>query len=89
MHFIDIDFQSRGYKKGDVVALFVENSPEFFAIWLGLSKLGVVTAWINSNLKLEPLAHSIKVSKAKSTITSPSLLPSKSKKLKWYNIYWI
>jgi len=69
-------FKSRGYKKGDVVALFVENSPEFFAIWLGLSKLGVVTAWINSNLKLEPLAHSIKVSKAKSTITSPSLLPT-------------
>ncbi|KAE9555059.1 hypothetical protein FO519_001720 [Halicephalobus sp. NKZ332] len=69
-------FKSRGYKKGDVVALFAENSPEFFAIWLGLSKLGVITAWINSNLKLEPLAHSIKVSKAKSTITSPSLLPS-------------
>uniref|UniRef100_A0AC34F409 Uncharacterized protein n=1 Tax=Panagrolaimus sp. ES5 TaxID=591445 RepID=A0AC34F409_9BILA len=69
-------FKSQGYKKDDVVALFIENSPEFFALWLGLSKIGVITAWINSNLKLEPLGHSIKVAKVKCTITSPTLLPT-------------
>jgi solute carrier family 27 fatty acid transporter 1/4 len=69
-------FKSQGYKKDDVVALFIENSPEFIALWVGLSKIGVITAWINSNLKLEPLAHCINVAKVKCTITSPSLLPT-------------
>uniref|UniRef100_A0AC34RSE6 AMP-dependent synthetase/ligase domain-containing protein n=1 Tax=Panagrolaimus sp. JU765 TaxID=591449 RepID=A0AC34RSE6_9BILA len=67
-------YRGRGYKKDDVVALFVENSPEFLAIWLGLSKLGVITAWINTNLKMEQLGCLIKVSKAKSIITSSRLL---------------
>uniref|UniRef100_A0A8R1DT80 long-chain-fatty-acid--CoA ligase n=1 Tax=Caenorhabditis japonica TaxID=281687 RepID=A0A8R1DT80_CAEJA len=68
-------YVAEGYKMGDVVALFMENSIDFFAIWLGLSKIGVVSAFINSNLKLEPLAHSINVSKCKSCITNTSLLP--------------
>ncbi|CAD5229230.1 unnamed protein product [Bursaphelenchus okinawaensis] len=58
------------------VALFLENSADFFAIWLGLSKIGVVTAWINSNLKAEPLAHSIKVANTNIVVTSNSLLPT-------------
>ncbi|CAI5454641.1 unnamed protein product [Caenorhabditis angaria] len=69
-------YKSEGYRVGDVVALFMENSIDFFAIWLGFSKIGVVSAFINSNLKLEPLAHSINVSKCKSVITTPSLLPT-------------
>ncbi|KAK0402892.1 hypothetical protein QR680_016599 [Steinernema hermaphroditum] len=69
-------FQSIGYRKGDVVALYVENSAAFFAVWLGLSKVGIVTAWINSNLKLEPLAHSIKVSNCKCVVTTSTLLPT-------------
>jgi acyl-coenzyme A synthetase/AMP-(fatty) acid ligase len=32
-------FQRLGYKKDDVVALFMENSIEFVACWIGLSKL--------------------------------------------------
>jgi acyl-coenzyme A synthetase/AMP-(fatty) acid ligase len=46
------------------VALFMENKPEFVGIWLGLSKLGVITALVNTNLKNEPLLHSIDVAKA-------------------------
>lgn len=69
-------FDAEGYKNGDVVSLFMENSIDFFAIWLGLSKIGVVSAFINSNLKLEPLAHSIKVANSKCIITSNSLLPT-------------
>ncbi|CAI2356125.1 unnamed protein product [Caenorhabditis sp. 36 PRJEB53466] len=67
-------YAKEGYKLGDVVALFMDNSIDFFAIWLGLSKIGVVSAFINSNLKLEPLAHSINVSKCKSVITNSTLL---------------
>ncbi|KAI6244070.1 Protein CBR-ACS-22 [Aphelenchoides fujianensis] len=53
-------FKDAGHKPESVIAMFLENSADFFSIWLGLSKIGVTTAWINSNLKLEPLAHSIK-----------------------------
>lgn len=56
----------------------MDNSADFFALWLGLSKIGVITAWINSNLKMEPLIHSIKVSKCKSVVVAQSLLPSKN-----------
>ncbi|GMR46666.1 hypothetical protein PMAYCL1PPCAC_16861, partial [Pristionchus mayeri] len=72
-------FASQGYKHGDVVALFMENNIDFIAIWLGLSKIGVISAFINSNLKLEPLAHSINVAKCKSVITSTTLLPTLDK----------
>jgi solute carrier family 27 fatty acid transporter 1/4 len=44
-------------KKGDCVALFMENKPEYIGIWLGLSKLGVITALINTNLRTHSLKH--------------------------------
>lgn len=67
--------QSQGYKNGDVIALFLENCADFPVIWLGLSKIGVITSWVNINLKAEPLAHSISISKSVSVITSSTLLP--------------
>lgn len=63
-------------KKDDVVSLYLENGIEFLSCWLGLSKIGVITAWLNSNLKLEPLAHSIRVSKCKTVLTSRTLYPA-------------
>ena len=32
-------FYCQGYRRGDVVALFMENRPEYVCIWLGLSKV--------------------------------------------------
>jgi solute carrier family 27 fatty acid transporter 1/4 len=55
-------FKSLGLKRGDTVALFMESKPDYVCIWLGLSKIGVVTALINSNLRQAPLIHSIRVS---------------------------
>ena len=63
-------------KKGDCVALFMENHPENPGIWLGLSKIGVITALVNTNLKNEPLLHSINVAKAKYVIYGSSLTNS-------------
>ncbi len=57
--------RSRGVRQGDVVALLLENSPEFLMTWLGILKLGAVAALINTNLKGAPLAHSISIAKAK------------------------
>lgn len=50
-----------GFKKGDVVGLLMENRPEFVGIWLGMSKIGIVTALINYNQKSVSLVHSVKV----------------------------
>ena len=51
----------QGLGKGDVVALMMPNRPDYLAIWLGLSRLGVTTALINTNLRGDSLAHCLKV----------------------------
>ncbi|KAJ7372273.1 hypothetical protein OS493_019717 [Desmophyllum pertusum] len=66
-------FKSQGYKKGDVVALFLESCPEFVCIWLGLSKLGVITALINTNLRLDSLLHCISAASARAIIFGTDL----------------
>ncbi|XP_028407578.1 long-chain fatty acid transport protein 4-like [Dendronephthya gigantea] len=63
-------FQSIGYKKGDVVALFMENRPELVFFWLGLAKIGVISALVNYNLRKESLSHSISIVNAKGLIYS-------------------
>ena len=47
---------SEDYQAGDTIALFMENAPDFVATWFGLSKVGIVTALINSNLEGAGLA---------------------------------
>ncbi|CAH0557667.1 unnamed protein product [Brassicogethes aeneus] len=66
-------FRAHGYKKGDVVALFLENKPEFVCLWLGLSKIGVVTPLINTNQRLNSLVHSISVAKSQAVIFGTEL----------------
>ncbi|XP_046398342.1 long-chain fatty acid transport protein 4 isoform X2 [Ischnura elegans] len=59
-------FKARGeLKPGDAVALFMENRPEYVCLWLGLSKIGVITALVNHNLRRQPLTHSIKTAASK------------------------
>lgn len=62
-----------GLKKGDCVALFMENKPEYVGVWLGLSKLGVITALVNTNLKNEALLHSITIAKAVAVVFGSNL----------------
>lgn len=64
----------KGYKTGDVVALLMENRPEFIFIWFGLSKLGITIACLNNNIKSKSLAHCIQTSKSKSLILSSELI---------------
>jgi solute carrier family 27 fatty acid transporter 1/4 len=65
-------------KRGDTVALFMESKPEYVCIWLGLSKIGVVTALINSNLRQTPLIHSIRVSNSHAVIFGSELASGES-----------
>ncbi len=66
-------FSSIGIKRGDSVALFIENCPESYALCLGLAKLGAVSALINTNLRQDCLLHCIKVSQSCALVCSSSL----------------
>lgn len=61
-------FKTQGYKKGDCVGLILENCPDYPCIWLGLSKLGVATALINTNLVKHSLVHCVRVANCKAVI---------------------
>ena len=62
-----------GFRSGDVIALFMESSPEFVCLWLGMAKIGVVPALINFNLRMQALAHCIKVAESKAIIFGAEL----------------
>ncbi|XP_072176676.1 long-chain fatty acid transport protein 4-like [Diadema setosum] len=66
-------FFEKGFQKGDTVALIMDNRPEFFGLWLGLSKIGVISAFINYNLRKDGLAHCINVANCKAVIYASEL----------------
>lgn len=61
-----------------MVALFLENKPEYICIWLGLSKLGVIIPLINTNQRLSSLVHSITIAKSQAVIFGTELTDGKS-----------
>jgi fatty-acyl-CoA synthase len=48
-----------GLRTGDVVALLMENRPEFITTWAGFAKLGVVTALLNTHARGLALRHAL------------------------------
>ena len=62
-------------RRGNVVALFMPNRIEYFAVWYGLSKIGVVTALINNQLSGMALAHCLNISAATHVIVDPETSP--------------
>ncbi|HSD86134.1 MAG TPA: long-chain-acyl-CoA synthetase [Kofleriaceae bacterium] len=56
---------ARGIRKGDAVALFVDNRPELMFAVAGVVKLGAIAAMINSRQHGRALEHSLRVSRAK------------------------
>ncbi|HNX29613.1 MAG TPA: long-chain-acyl-CoA synthetase [Syntrophomonadaceae bacterium] len=67
-------FGSLGLKKGDVVALLMENRPEFLIAASGLSKLGVIVSLINNGVRKEVLAHALNICGARMLIVGHELL---------------
>ena len=57
-------------QKGDVVSLMMGNCAEYVAIWLGLNRVGVVVALLNTNLPGASLAHCIAISNARHIIVA-------------------
>jgi citronellyl-CoA synthetase len=67
-------FAQQGFKKGDVVALLMENRPEFLIAATGLSKLGVIVSLINNGVRGEVLAHALSICDARTMIIGEELL---------------
>lgn len=61
-------FHGQGYKKGDVVALLMDNCPEYLMVVTGLAKIGVIAALINTGVRGEVLAQGINLAEARSMI---------------------
>ncbi|KAI0129784.1 fatty acid transporter [Xylariales sp. AK1849] len=57
-------FLSQGVQPGNLVALFMSNSPDFIFAWLGLFAIGAAPALINHNLTKAALLHCLGISKA-------------------------
>uniref|UniRef100_A0A8D8VB01 long-chain-fatty-acid--CoA ligase n=1 Tax=Cacopsylla melanoneura TaxID=428564 RepID=A0A8D8VB01_9HEMI len=66
-------FKAKGLQRGDAVGLIMEGRPEYVCTWLGLTKIGVVTAFINTNQRQHILIHSIKVVDCKAIVYGAEL----------------
>jgi fatty-acyl-CoA synthase len=66
--------RAAGLVRGDVVSLSMENRPEYIATWLGLSRIGVVTALQNTHLSGERLAHCLREAGARHWIIGEELV---------------
>jgi fatty-acyl-CoA synthase len=52
---------AEGIAPGETVCLVMSNRPEYVAIWLGLTRVGIVVALANSHLVGDALRHSIEI----------------------------
>jgi fatty-acyl-CoA synthase len=64
-----------GLNNGDAVSLLMSNCAEYLPIWLGLTRIGVIVALINSQLTGDVLAHSIKIAEPACLIVGADLAP--------------
>jgi fatty-acyl-CoA synthase len=66
--------RQQGLERGDVVVLLMENRPEFLFAWMGLAKLGVAVALINTNLRGQALTHTLRLADARAHIVGAELV---------------
>jgi fatty-acyl-CoA synthase len=64
----------RGLVKGEVVCLLMTNRPEYLAIWLGITSVGVVVSLLNTNLSGSSLAHCIRAVSPRHIIASAEFI---------------
>ena len=54
-----------GLKRGDVVSIMLENRFAFFSYWLGMAKIGVTAALLNTNTRGKALLHAFEITESK------------------------
>lgn len=62
-----------GLGRGDIVSLAMENRAEFLVLAMAANKLGVIPALINTGLRGRPLAHCIRLARARKCIFGSEL----------------
>ena len=82
-----------GLEKGDCVALYMGNQPDYVAFWIGMLKVGMTCAMINNNLTGKGLAHCLDIVDAQTIVTTADLLenvatakPHASKRLQIWSL---
>lgn len=68
-------FQHWGLAKGDRVALLLDNSPEFVALYLGIIRLGAIPVPINTRYRAREISHILQDCAPRLAISEASLLP--------------
>lgn len=68
-------FHAQGIRKGDHVALHLDNCPEFIFCWFGLAKIGAVMVPINARLLRDESAWILAHSDVRLLVTSPQFYP--------------
>ena len=67
-------FSSLGIRKGDVVAVLLENRPEVLAVAMAMAKIGGIVALINPAQKNKTLIHSLKLASPKLFLVGTELI---------------
>ena len=67
--------RGRNLRRGDAVALMMMNRADYIAAWMGLSKIGVAAALINTNLSGQPLAHCLNIVGASQVLADDETWP--------------
>lgn len=68
-------FYTLGIRKGDKVALHLDNCPEFIFCWFGLAKIGAIMVPINARLLREESTWILQNSRACLLVTSAQFYP--------------
>jgi fatty-acyl-CoA synthase len=64
---------ARGFQPGDVVALLMHNCADYPAVWLGLNRIGVSVALINTHLTGDLLAAALASTQPRGLLVGASL----------------
>ena len=62
-----------GLNAGDVVAVLLPNCADYLALWLGITRVGAVTALVNTNLVGASLAHAVDIVSPRHVIVGATL----------------
>nr|WHW29372.1 putative acyl-CoA synthetase [uncultured bacterium] len=68
-------YRSLGIKVGDVVAICMENHPQFFPVTWGSQRSGIIQVAISNRLTPDEISYILKDSGAKLLISSEKILP--------------
>ena len=81
-------FSAAGFSRGDSVAIYMENRPEYVAVWLGLAKIGVVPALVNHNQKKAAFLHAVNAANAKAIVFGAEFTKGTNIKRSFLGLYY-